>query len=913
MAMMTAFPFSLIDTAGEWFFCLPPGSITTWNGMKKLFLEKYFPASKAVVIRKEICGIRQGLLSNDRNLIDAASGDALTNKTIAEATSLLENMAANTQQFYTRGESVVRKVNEVGDSPHMEQRMGNMERMMQQIADAVIPSSHTEDFEQASAMYQNQQRQRYDPYSNTYNPGWRDHPNLSYANKQAAANPTFNQQGGYQFMQRPQQETQGTSVDEKFTLMMQSMQEISKTMQGFNQFQQKSEMAMRDVQNQVSQLANDMNQLKAQGSGKLPSQPLNHKENSNAIELRSGKQVEKPATSPVSHEPELEKEEGETSPKKADPVTNSKSKNRVSTYATPPPFPSRFAKSNKETLYQEIWEIFKKIKVNIPLIEAIRQVPRYEKFLKELFERALLDLGASINVMPASVYESLKLGPLKNIGIVIQLADMSNTYPKGVIEDVLVQVNQLIFTVDFYVLDMMDEDSPSSTPLLLGRPFMRTARTKIDVFKGVLTMEFDDEIISFNIFEAMRYPTDVHSCFSIDIIDSLTQQVFELNGDDALENSIVEGLGYGKYKDFESELSICDELKEEPILELKPLPDHLKYIYLGYKEGFPVIISKDLTKVQEEKLVRVLREYKSTIGWTIADIKGISPSTCMHRILLEEGEKPTREAQLRLNPPMMEVVKKEILKLLDVGVIYPISDSKWVSPVQVVPKKSGITVVKNEDNDLVPTRIQTGYNQIVIAPEDQEKTTFTCPFGTFAYRRMPFGLCNAPATFQRCMTFAERLAFDCDKECKEAFDTLKELLTTAPIIKPPYWSKPFELMCDVSDYAVGAVLGQRDGKVPYAIYYASITLNGAQINYSTTEKELLAIVFALEKFRSYLVGTKVVVFSDHAALRYLITKKEAKPRLIRWILLLQEFNLKIKEKKGSENTVEDHLSRLVVS
>ncbi|XP_026458795.1 uncharacterized protein LOC113359363 [Papaver somniferum] len=503
-------------------------------------------------------------------------------------------------------------------------------------------------------------------------------------------------------------------------------------------------MDMKDIRTQMGQLATTVNKLEAQAAGKLPSQPFNHKENANAIELRSGKQVEKPETSPVSHESDLEKEAGETAPKKADPVTNSNSKTRVPTYATPPPFPSRFAKSNKETLYQEIWEIFKKIEVNIPLIEAIRQVPRYAKFLKELFECALLDLGASINVMPVSVYESLNLGPLKNTDIVIQLVDRSNTYPKGVIEDVLVQVNQLIFPADFYVLEIMDGDSPSSTPLLLGSPFMRTARTKIDVSKGALTMEFDDEIISFNIFEAMRYPSDVHSCFSIDIIDSLAQQIFELNGDDALENTIVEGLGYGKYKDLGSELSICDELNEAvlalnslqevpqkynasyvslpitnekllpsivqaPILELKPLPDHLKYKYLGDKEELPVIIAKNLTKVQEEKLVRVLREYKSAIGCTIADIIRINPSTCMHRILLEEGAKPTREAQRRLNPPMMEVVKKEILKLLDVGVIYPISDNKLVSPVQVIPKKSGITVVKNEDNDLVPTKIQTGW------------------------------------------------------------------------------------------------------------------------------------------------------------------------------------------------------------
>ncbi|KAM1702503.1 hypothetical protein COP1_027971 [Malus domestica] len=250
------------------------------------------------------------------------------------------------------------------------------------------------------------------------------------------------------------------------------------------------------------------------------------------------------------------------------------------------PFPRRFMQSKKDESDKDILDTFRKVQVNIPLLDAIKQVPKYAKFLKEFcttrkrasnkevvrvsenvstvlqrklppkckdpgsftipcvignthFESAMLDLGASINVMPYSIYASMNLGELKNDGVIIQLADRSNAYPKGVLEDVLVQVNHLVFPADFYVLEMEDPNHSPQLSILLGRPFMKTARTKIDVFKGTLTMEFDGEVIDFNISDAMRYPHDGHSCFSIDVIDSWAQEFLDDLSEDALEKTLT--------------------------------------------------------------------------------------------------------------------------------------------------------------------------------------------------------------------------------------------------------------------------------------------------------------------------------------------------------------------------------------
>ena len=152
-----------------------------------------------------------------------------------------------------------------------------------------------------------------------------------------------------------------------------------------------------------------------------------------------------------------------------------------------------------------------------------------------------------------------------------------------------------------------------------------------------------------------------------------------------------------------------------------------------------------------------------------------------------------------------------------------------------------------------------------------------------------------------------------DEDCQKSSAELKANLTTTPIVRAPNWKLPSEVICDASDLAIGAVLGQREEGKPYVVYYARKTLNKAHRNYTTTEKELLAVVHALDKFRTYLVGSDIVIFTDHSALKYLLTKQNAKARLIRWVLLLQEFNPQIKDKKGVENVVTDHLSRLTIA
>ncbi|GJS04202.1 reverse transcriptase domain-containing protein [Tanacetum coccineum] len=635
----------------------------------------------------------------------------------------------------------------------------------------------------------------------------------------------------------------------------------------------------------------------------------------------------------------------------------------------PIPYPSRLNKDKlqdkSDIQLHKFLQIFKKLHFNVSFAEALAQMPKYAKMVKDLLSNkekllglantplnencssnivkklpeklgdprkflilcdfneleecmALANLGASINLMPLSVWKKLMLPKLVTTRMTLELANWSFAYSAGIAEDVFMHVDKFTFPADF-VIDALLALDDSIPP------------------------EIDDGI-------------------------------FDPEGDILLFEKI---LNNDSTKDLPSKELKNDEIKttksliEEPLdLELKDLPPYLEYAFLEGTLKLPVIIAKNLRDEEHDHLIK-----------------------------------------RRVNPKIHEDIKAELIKLLDVGLIYPISDSPWVSHVHVIPKKGGMTMVTNDNNELIPTRLVTGWRVCIDYQklndttrkdhfplpfmdqmlEHQEKTTFTYLNGTFAYRRMPFGLCNAPGSFQRCMvanfhdmiekimevfkydfsvfgdSFSSCLShldmilkrcentdlvlnwekchfmvkegivlshkiskngievdrakvnviaklppptkvkgirsflghagfyrrfiqdfskiarpmthlleketlFVFSKECFESFEYLKKKLTEAPILMAPYWDLPFEIMCDASDFAMGAVLGQRKKKYFQPIHYA--------------------------------------MYTDHSALKYLSAKQDAKPRLLRWILLLQEFNIEISDNKGANNLAVDHLSRL---
>nr|GEX45955.1 reverse transcriptase domain-containing protein [Tanacetum cinerariifolium] len=627
---------------------------------------------------------------------------------------------------------------------------------------------------------------------------------------------------------------------------------------------------------------------------------------------------------------------------------------------------------------------------------------------------ALADLDASINLMPLSIWKKLSLPKLTPTRMTLELVDRSITRPKGVSEDVFIEVGKFHFPTDFVVVDFKADPR---VPLILGRSFLRTGRALIDVYKEEITLRVNDESVTFNLNQTMRYSLtyDDNSVNRVDVIDIACEEFvqdvldFQYNskssnptlvsnpsfseeiesefckkpifksssptltpfgesdffleeiGDFLNDESIPTGienyfydpeggilyleklLNEDPFQFLPTDLKQAEETKakssieESPELELKELPSHLEYAFLEESDKLPIIIAKNLKDVEKEALIK--EDYKLAV-----------------------------QTQTRVNPKIHDVIKKEVIKLLDVGMIYLISYSPWMSPIHCVPKKGGMTVVANENNELIPTRLVTGwrvcidyrkfndatqkdhfslpfmdqilerlaenelycfldgfsgYFQIPIDPQDQEKETFTCPYRTFAYRRMPFGLCNALGTFQRCMitifhdmiektmevfmddfsvfagSFSSCLSNldkmlkrcedtnlvlnweKCHFMCKEGIVLGHKILKSGTKVDRAKVDVIANLPHPTTVKGVRSFLVLRQQKTKHfqPTHYASKTMTEAQIHYTTTEKEMLAVVYAFEKFRPYLVLSKSIVYTDHSALKYLLRKQDEKPRL----------------------------------
>ncbi|CAN6562565.1 unnamed protein product [Malus baccata var. baccata] len=493
---MKAFPFSLLEKAKDWLYELAPGTVTSWESMKRAFLEKFFPTSRVILLRKRISGIQQdegeyfptyyerfkslvascpqhqmkeelllqyfyeGLLPIERQMLDASAGGALVDKTPTTAKMLIANRALNAQQYEGVGQRSMPRQHQVNE----EVQTQNKER---QIQDKRVENLEKQVGQIVEFMGQFREQGRL-PSSTVVNP-----------------------RGG---------------VETAKVIMLRSGKEVGTEPQPFKSALKEDEKLQIEEEEQAKATA----------------------------------RIEQPMPQPPKHS-------NSATIGKQGPI-------QVNSNVIPlnVPFPSRFLQAKNEEEEKDVIETFRKVHVNILLLDAIKQIPKYAKFFKKLCttrkrirEKEVVYVSENVSALlqrklPPKCKDP---GKLKNDGVIIQLADRSNAYPKGVLEDVLVQVDHLIFPADFYVLDMEDSTHSPPSPLLLGRPFMKTAQTKIDVAKGAVTMAFGGDMMNFKISKSVENTNDVRSCCAINVIENIGQECSTLVKKNVPQPTIDEGSG----------------------------------------------------------------------------------------------------------------------------------------------------------------------------------------------------------------------------------------------------------------------------------------------------------------------------------------------------------------------------------
>nr|GEV70889.1 reverse transcriptase domain-containing protein [Tanacetum cinerariifolium] len=559
---------------------------------------------------------------------------------------------------------------------------------------------------------------------------------------------------------------------------------------------------------------------------------------------------------------------------------------------------------------------------------------------------ALADLGASINLMPLFIWKKLSLLELTPTRMTLELVDQSITRPKGVTEDVFVKVGKFHFLADFVVVDF---EADPRVPLIIGRYFLRTGRALIDVYGEEITLWVNEESVTFNLNQTTRYSYtyDDMSVNRIDVSDvDREEYAQEMLG---FSNNSIGGNPTSTFKPiisksspsltpFEGSNFILEEIEaylkdesispkidhadfkakssieEPPRLELKYLPSHLEYAYLEGVDELPVIIAKYLKVDEKEALLKKKTAFTCPYGtfayrrmpFGLCNALGTF-QRCMIAIFHDMIEK-TMEVFMD-DFSVFRDSFSSCLSHLDTTL-------QWWEDTNLVLNwekcrfmvKEGIVLghkISKNELEFDQTKVD------VIAKLPHPTTvkgvrSFLGHAGFYRQFNQYFSTIARPMTY----LLEKETPFVFSKDFIDAFETLKKKLTEASILVVYDWNLPFELMCDASDFAIGTFSRQRKTKHFQPIHYASKTMTEVQIHYTMMEKEMLVVVYAFEKFRPYLVLSKSIVYTHHSALKYLLSKQDAKPRLLRWVLLLQEFDIIIRDKKRTENLAADHLSRL---
>nr|GFA57536.1 DNA-directed DNA polymerase [Tanacetum cinerariifolium] len=807
---------SLEGEARIWLDKEPPRSILTWEDLVLKFINQFFPPSKTTYLRNEIINFLQkpNETFNEawERFKDLLPGGNFLDKIPRECLSIIESKS---KVRYSRSRVTDVRANAHAPPPisfssnsfdlqqiavsledKLDIRMNRFEKSLNDMKAYIIPTAPLKavaemrppGFNQPTHKNNNQNRFQ----GNNFNQNQNRQPNQGaiYQNR-PQQNPNYQVPSHQNTVTQSKFEAYTTANDAN----------INNLHLKIDAFQKKFEQKQDDFQNQMMTFMQNLYNNKPSSLSSLPSNTIpNLKGEAKAITIRSGMSYKEPPIPP----PGVEQQE---------PIEETTDTKLPSPEDIQPPL-----------VQVEFALMFKKLLNNKEKLIELTKTPLNENcsavVLKKLPEKlgdpgrflipcdflefdnclALADVGASINLMPLSIWKKLKLPTLNDTKMVLKLADRTISKPTGVAENVFVKVGEITLRHDDQSLTLKCRDTPSISYNNCE------SLNKVDLIDATCE-EYSQEVLGFSDVVS----TEVSTSYYEPIVSNSSQNLTPFNESDfllieepdafiAIHDEPISPEFNATYYDPEEDILILEallnndpeprsQIKRITFLELKELPPHLEYAFMGENEKWPVIIAKDLNINEKTTLINVLKSRMKAIAWKLTDIRGIDPEFCSHKILLEEDFSPKLQSQRRVNLKIHDVIKKEVEKLLDAGLIYPISESPWVSPVHCVPKKGGMTVIKNDKNELVPTRLVTGwrvcidyrklneatrkdhfplpfmdqmlerqavneyyyfldgfsgYFQIPIDPKDQEKTMFTCPYGTFAYKRMPFGLCNAP-------------------------------------------------------------------------------------------------------------------------------------------------------------------------